>query len=189
MDKRNINEYADKTYDQVSSWINNCDSKASFILALIGVFLPITFTSDFFLTGIKEELKNIVGLISDRCSCRAWGSVLLILLLCVSILFFVRSLRFLFLVLLARLDDTRKEENPSVSFYKSIGAHSYEEYKQLVVDISDEDFTDDKLRQVHICSNICTQKFLNYNKGINAIKVALIFFGIFMALFFIFNNL
>lgn len=189
MDKKNISEYADKTYEQVNSWINNCDSKASILLALIGVFLPIAFTSDFLLNGITTELKNIVGLFSGNFSCRAWGSVLLILLLGVSIIFFVRSLRFLFGVLFARLDNTRKEENSSVSFYKSIGEHSYEEYKQLVGDISSEQFTDDKLRQVHACSKICTQKFLSFNKGISATKLALVFFGIFIALFLIINSL
>ena len=189
MEKKDINEYADKIYEQVSSWINNCDSKASILLALIGVFLPIAFTSDFLLTGIASELKNIIGLFSGNCSCRAWGSVLLILLLGVSIFFFVRSLRFLFVVLFARLDNTRKEENSSISFYKSIGEHSYEEYKQLVGEISSEQFTDDKLRQVHACSKICTQKFLKYNKCINATRLALVFFGLYIALFLIINSL
>ena len=189
MDKKGINEYADKTYEQVSGWINNCDSKASILLALIGVFLPIVFTSDFLLTGINAELKNIMGLFSGHCSCRAWGSVLLILLLGVSFFYFIKSLRSLFVVLFARLDATRKEENTSVSFYKSIGEDSYEEYKQRVGDITAEQLTDDKLRQVHACSNICTQKFINYNKGIIATKLALVFFGIFIALFLIFNSL
>ena len=189
MDKKDINEYADKTYEQVSGWINNCDSKASILLALIGVFLSIAFTSDFLLEGITVELKNIVGLFSGNCSCRVWSSVLLIALLGVSAFFFVKSLQSLFLVLFARLDDSRKEENPSVSFYKSIGEHSYEEYKQLVRSISCEMLTDDKLRQVYDCSKICTQKFLNYNKGIIAIKLALVFFGAFIALFLVINSL
>ena len=189
MEKKHINEYADKTYDQVSGWINNCDSKASIMLALIGVFLPIAFTSDFLLEGITAELKNIVDLFSGICSFRAWGSVLLILLLGVSIFYFIKSLYFLFVVLYARLDDSRKDENPSVCFYKSIGEHSYEEYKQLVEGISEEKLTEDKLRQVHDCSKICTQKFLNYNKSINTTKIALAFFGAYIALFLIINSL
>lgn len=189
MDKRDINEYADKTYEQVSSWINNCDSKASIQLALIGVFLPIAFTSDFLLNGIAAELKSIVGIFSGNCTFRAWGSVLLILLLSASIFYFVKSIHSLFVVLFARLEDSRKEESPSVSFYKSIGEHSYEEYKQIVGDISVEQLTDDKLRQVHDCSKICTQKFLNYNKGISATKLALAFFGLFVVMFLTINSL
>jgi hypothetical protein len=189
MEKNGINEYADKTYEQVSGWINNCDSKASILLALIGVFLPIALTSDFLLEGINAELKNIVGLFSGNCSCRAWGSVLLILLLGISVFYFIKALRFLFLVFFARLDGRRKEENPSVSFYKSIGELSYEEYKQLVSDISADKLTDDKLRQVHDCSKICTQKFLNYNKAIRTTKLALAFFGAYIAFFLIINCL
>ena len=189
MDKKDINEYADKTYEQVSLWINNCDSKASILLALIGVFLPIAFTSDFLLAGITAEIKNVVGIISGDCSCRAWCSVLLVLLLGVSVFFFIKSLRSLFVVLFARLDDSRTEENPSVSFYKSIGDYSFEEYKQLVEAISDEQFTEDKLRQVHDCSKICTKKFINYNNGINATKLALAFFVASLALFLIINSL
>lgn len=189
MDKKDINEYADKTYEQVSGWINNCDTKASILLALIGVFLPIAFTSDFLLEGINAELKIIVDLFSGNCSGRAWGSMLLILILGISVFYFIKALRFLFLVLYARLDDSRKEDNPSVSFYKSIGEHSYEEYKQLVGSISEEQLTEDKLRQVHDCSKICTQKFLNYNKGICATKLALAFFGTYIALFLFINSL
>jgi len=189
MDKKDIDEYADKTYDQISSWINNCDAKTSILLALIGVFLTVSFTSDFILTGITTELKNIVGLFSGNCSCRACVNVLIILLLGVSIFFFVRSLRFLFVVLFARLDNTREEEKSSICFYKSIGEHSYEEYKKLVVDLSAGQLIDDKLRQVHACSKICTRKFINYNKGINATRFALVFFGLFITLFLIFNSL
>ena len=34
--------------DRVNMWIGNCDQKASFILAIIGVVLSICFTSDLF---------------------------------------------------------------------------------------------------------------------------------------------
>lgn len=55
MEKEDIKEHADRTYEQVSGWINNCDSKASILLALIGVFLTIVFTSDFISQGIIEQ--------------------------------------------------------------------------------------------------------------------------------------
>lgn len=52
MKKEDIPKYADDIYEQVSSWINNCDSKTSILLALIGVILSIAFTSDKLLGGI-----------------------------------------------------------------------------------------------------------------------------------------
>ena len=92
MDKKDINEYADKTYEQVSGWINNCDSKASIMIALIGVFLSIVFTSDYLLKGITEELKVIIGLFSGNSSCRTWGSLILIILLGLSAFYFIKAL-------------------------------------------------------------------------------------------------
>ena len=63
MKKDDIKQYADDTYEQVSSWINNCDSKASILLALVGVILSIAFTSDTMLNGIGSLTKDVVGLL------------------------------------------------------------------------------------------------------------------------------
>lgn len=89
MDKKDINEYADKTYEQVSSWINNCDSKASILLALVGVILSIAFTSDTMLNGIVSLTKDVVSLLKgtvDSCAC---ASFFILIVLGLSIGFFL----------------------------------------------------------------------------------------------------
>lgn len=48
-EKLNIDEQIEEArllLERVNNWINSCDSKASIILALIGVLLTIIFTSD-----------------------------------------------------------------------------------------------------------------------------------------------
>ena len=61
-------EYADLTYEQVSSWINNCDAKASILLALIGVILSIVFTNVFILGGITERINQVVNVFKEEAS-------------------------------------------------------------------------------------------------------------------------
>ena len=187
MKKDEIKQYADDTYGQVSLWINNCDSKASILLALIGVVLSIAFTSDKILGGILTLTKDVVSLMNgDGTSC-ACASLFILVVLGIAIVFFVDSIRNLLSVLYARMDDSRNAENPSISFYRSIGSKSYDEYKQLVEGIDDDAFIEDKLRQVHDCSKICTRKFSFYNDGIDSLKVGLVFFVIFLFLL-IFKN-
>lgn len=187
MEKNEIKQYADDTYGQVSSWINNCDSKASILLALIGVIFSIAFTSDKLLGGILTLTKDVVSLMKgDGTSC-ACASLFILVVLGIAVVFFIDSIRNILSVLYARMDDSRNAENPSISFYRSIGSKSYDEYKQLVERIDDDAFIEDKLRQVHDCSKICTRKFSFYNDGIDSLKVGLVFFVIFLFLL-IFKN-
>ena len=183
MQKDDIKQYADDTYEQVSSWINNCDSKASILLALVGVILSIAFTSDFHLNGIEGLAKDVVSLIKREGHFCACASLCILVVLGLSIGSFVDSIRNLLLVLYARLDDSRDRENPSISFYRSIGAKSYDDYKNLVETISDDNFVEDKLRQVYDCSKICTNKFNFYNEGVKSMKIGLVFFAVYIFLF------
>ena len=183
MQKDDIKQYADDTYEQVSSWINNCDSKASILLAFLGVILSIVFTSDFHLNGIEGLAKDVVSLIKREGNSCACASFFILVVLGLSIGFFADSIRNLLLVLYARLDDSRDRENPSISFYRSIGAKSYDDYKNLVETISDDNFVEDKLRQVYDCSKICTNKFNFYNEGVKSMKIGLVFFAVYIFLF------
>lgn len=185
MKKEDIKPYADDVYDQVSSWINNCDSKASILLALIGVILSITFTSDYILKGIEDLVKGIFGVlkgIGGGCVCT---NVILLMILGISLGYLIGSIKNLLLVLYARLDDSHSEENPSICFYRSISSMSYDEYKKRVVEIDDDTMNDDMLRQVHDCSQICMKKFTFYNESIRYMKVGLVLFAIYILAFIV----
>lgn len=188
MKKNDIKQYADDTYGQVSSWINNCDSKASILLALIGVILSIAFTSDYILQGVEGLVKDVVVLIKGNgtsCSC---ASMLFLIVLGFSIGYFIESIRNLLQVLFARFDNSRDAENPSISYYRSIGAKPYLEYKQLVESFDDDQLIEDKLREVYDCSKICTRKFNYYNAGIQSMKIGLVLFAVYILVFIIKNG-
>ena len=85
MEKDEIKQYADDTYGQVSSWINNCDSKASILLALIGVILSIAFTSDKLLGGILALTKDVVSLIKGEGTSCACASLFILVVLGIAI--------------------------------------------------------------------------------------------------------
>lgn len=189
MEKSEIKQYADDTYEQISSWINNCDSKASILLALIGVILSIAFTSDYLLDGIEGMVKEVVSLAKGEGTACACASVFILVLLGISLGFLIDSVRNLLLVLYARLDDSRDADNPSISYYRSIGAKPYEEYKRLVESIEENAFIEDKLRQVHDCSKICSSKFKFYNDGISSMKVGSVFFAMYLILFILKSSL
>lgn len=185
-------EYADLTYEQVSSWINNCDSKASILLALMGVILSIVFTSDFILSGITEQIKQVVDLIKGDvsiCFCGIVFTFIILIILAFSIGYLICSLSKMIQVLYARLDDSRDKDNPSVSFYRSIAAKSFDEYKSIVNGITNESLVDDKLHQVYDCSCICTRKFTLYNEGVKLMKIGLVLFAVYLLLFIINTSL
>lgn len=189
MKKDNIKQYADDTYGQISSWINNCDSKASILLALVGVILSIALTSDYIFVGVENLIKDVTFLIKGsgrKCAC---ASFFMLVILGIAIAFFTDCISNLLSVLYARLDDSRDKENPSICFYRSIGAKSYDDYKKLVEDISDDDLKEDKLRQVYDCAKICTKKFVLYNDGVASLKLGLIFFVAYLFLFVLKNSL
>jgi hypothetical protein len=189
MNKDEIKQYADDTYGQVSSWINNCDSKASIMLALIGVILSIAFTSDTLLGGILALTKDVIMLMKGNGSSCACASLFILVILGISIGFLTYSISNWISVLYARFDDSRDAQNPSISFYRSIGAKNYDEYKKLVEDIDEDAFIEDKLRQVYDCSKICTKKFTIYNDGIASMKVGLVLFAIFLIILLLKNSL
>lgn len=189
MEKNEIKQYADDTYEQISSWINNCDSKASILLALVGVILSIVFTSQYLLDGIASLTKEVVSLIKGEGTSCACASFFILIILVMSIGFIFDSIRNLISVLYAHMDDSRDKNSPSISFYRSIGSKSYDEYKKLVEDISEDALIEDKLRQVHDCSKICTRKFTTYNDGISSMKIGLVFLAIFVFLLLIKNSL
>ncbi len=173
--KYDIND-AYQTLDRVNFWLNNFDSKASYLLATIGIIGTILFTSDFF------ECINLVS----------WGNLyafisnLLFLLILVS---FIVSLYFLILTIKPRVENIEpcKPEEHTVLFYGSISGmkQRFNEIKK-VTDFSKETIIDDINNQSYVCSTICMKKKKNISTACSWIVVcmsALIIFEILKHIF------
>ena len=154
--------------DRVNMWISNCDQKASFILAMLGVGITILFTSDF----VKYVRKTIIApfktFLCDNIQNFDWLKCVIVLSLiyvCIGVIItfyqLVNSLR-------AKTDINRFVqqgiERKSMLHYKSVANMTYNEFCTSEVHI-----INDLRSQVYINSIICTAKFKHYKKAIKAL--------------------
>ena len=148
-DNKYSREDAYQSLEMVNSWINNVDSKISYILAFIGVIIGFVF-----IQGTPKAFANISQ--ADEITCRMLlESILVVLLYIASFLAIV----FLVLAIIAR---TQFQTSKRSAFF--FGTIANEE-KEIIEDI---------LGQVHINSGICLRKMKLYNIGITFFTISII---------------
>ena len=158
--------------DRVNMWIGNCDQKASFLLALVGVVLSIVCTSEA-INNIKTIL--IIPFISYWREGIGSFSPLRTLIAALLISGFIcvfLSIVYLLCSLKATTDyNNNKEsglEEKSLIFYGSIAKMSYSDFCG-----AKNDRINDFRTQVYINSVICNKKFENYKKALRFVFWAL----------------
>lgn len=181
LEDRDRKEHAIKKLELVNSWLSNCDTKSSFILALLGVFITVIFTSDL---G-----KKLLVPFSFECAKIDIESIYNFFLLLISIGFFVFIFITLFHIyssLKARIDSSfYKQSNlnsKSSMFFITISALTFEEYENLSNAQTLKQVLNDINSQVYINSKIAEKKFKNYNKSIKWMFGAIVLFLFFIIL-------
>lgn len=170
IEEHNINkEDLIDIYDRVNLWINNCDSKASTILAIIGVAITIFFTNDNF-NKIKEIIHFSLNSIS-------FISILFLTTVFAMLFYLFKAVSNILQSLTATLDseelDVKQLNGKSLIFYGSISKiDSALYYKNL---LEKTDLKNDLISQIMINSKICTKKFYFYNLGLQNLKRCLFF--------------
>lgn len=180
---KNKLEYVNEVHNQAIGWTGNCDSKASFILAFVGIIIPLILTSDYIIGSLEKLLSDFIGYWINEKGEFSLIALFMFVSLCTTIFFVGKCVVCQINCLTARLN----ENTASIIFFKSISEQNYEDYVALVDTKTDDEYLQDKLKQIHICSTICTAKFQKYNKGVKAIKVGLLFFALFVVFTVIFN--
>ena len=170
MDKKKKKEYCASVHEQIVSWTENCDTKASIILAFIGVVATIVFSSDYILGTIESQVSDIITYWYDGIGYFSILSTLMFVSLfgCVSMI--GASCCFIISVLIPRLNGP----DGSIIFFKGIAKTGEEDYIAKVNLMSDEDLELDKLTQIYTCAKICDEKFSAYRKGIKYLWISLI---------------
>jgi len=114
------------------------------------------------------------------------------LLVAIIFIFLVASVFFLcysIILLLDALTGKTVCNEDSLIFFGKIQNHLFDEYYHRIKDVTKEDISLDRIRQIHNCSKRCTEKFKSYNKAIFNIKLALVSLFLFMFFLVIFNSL
>jgi hypothetical protein len=154
---------ANKILDRIIGFINNCDNKASTILAMMGILFALFFSTDAMIT-FKSIVKTV--LIFD-----GFVKYILFINVLVSVLAIGLGLFWIVRTLIATINykEHKKNEQPpkSVIFYRDIAElGSYIRYCEKARNMSFDDYMTDLQAEIYINSCICIMKFRRYNKGV-----------------------
>ena len=148
--------------DRHLGWIRGCDTKASIVLAMLGVFI-VTISSELFLDSQKEIVLNALNNINFS------NLIYLMFEGAVYFLFFdgvFNIIRVLFPQLKKSVKDYNGVENDSLYYFESISSKTYSEYKKQRINRTSEEEIHDILSQIYINSKISTRKYHFYKKGL-----------------------
>lgn len=149
--------------NRTTAWIENCDTKASIILSGIGVITGIVLASDY--------LSKIIAIFRYMIKGLGIWTGLHVLLSVVAIICIIAGALCLLLVLVGKTDTKGLEKKgvhtSSLSFFSAISKQpSLGTYKANVLEHSENDWIDELISQIYICSIICDTKFKNYKRGL-----------------------
>jgi len=144
-----------KTLELTNGWINNCDTKTSFILGFYGV-VGAVLVALLENAGIFSTLRLIVCDFS-------FGGVLFILLFAAAIICSVYGVVKLILVIYPRIYKGASTTMffGGVAAYKDLAA-----YTNAVLTQKDDDLLKDICVQIYAASKICDKKFKHYRQGL-----------------------
>lgn len=170
-------EIATQTLERNIGFVTNCDNKTSIVLAIIGVFLTIILTND--------GLNTIYGIIKTCIEMKTFCSIMYLLVLSAVIFVMILGIYNLCGVLIAKTSETAEGLTLTNSriFFTGINRHgNCEAYKEKFYEMSEQELLDELIAQIYINSDIATQKYKKYNRGV---KRAIIGFSLFIILLLI----
>lgn len=180
--------------DRIIHWVEVCDTKTSIILAVQAMVLTIVCSTDFVFDAVKKILSDTLFLDEDKVFC-FWGCLVILFLLSL-IVAFTNSLYHLFKVLEAKTGANQtKDENvrdkDSLIYFQCIADkkefQDYLAFREKVEAETENDEMHDILSQVYINANRCAEKFYHYNKGLLALKYALVILILFVSVVFMYH--
>ncbi len=176
MEKREKFDNQNEVHRQIIGWTENCDTKASIVIAAIGVLISETVTSDFLIGNVPSIIKNIIPYSSQGKCCCVLLSIVMLLSLIASLICIMRSFYYAIETVRARIDGP----NNSIIFFGDIAKLSKDDYINKVTNLDDKSYEADKLTQIHTCAKICKEKFIHYNKSVGSLQGGLFFFVVFV---------
>lgn len=162
--------------DRTIGFVENCDTKASIMLALFGVLLTVICTSNV-TDSIIEIIDNVATDISG-------GDYVYIFSSIIAMIFVAASVVELVLVLTAKIDRSGLD---SPIYFKDISENvNCHIYGSKIKMLSEDAYIDDIINQIYVNSQICSKKYERYNLTIKLgavgtfLFIILYFIGIFL---------
>lgn len=183
------NGHTTEIHNQIIGWTNNCDTKTSILLALIGGLVTILCTSDFVANTLITIGTSCFEYWKQDSPCIGgvdwWGLITIVLFVGAIVLVgFTLWNQLEALIGRCKIDDANKN---SVIFFQSIGEYDCADYIQTVKAMEQASFIDDQLSQIHICAKICSKKFEYYNRSLCFLRWGCICIGLFFISALIYN--
>ena len=149
----------------INTWIGNIDTKISFALALVCVFIGMNFSYDF--PKAFQKILEISKL--TELNLKDVFAIILVGLL------YLSSLTSTICFVLAIMARIKKNNNVvSLFFFGTISKMGLQNYKNEMNQITENKMIEDLEEQIHINSTICTQKAKLYNKGLYFLLVTIV---------------
>lgn len=155
-----------KNLERINGWISNCDSKASVLIAVLGILIGCT-------SKIFESIKILKDLIEGNLQATTINITLTVFII-IFFLFYLFSIIVTVFHIVKTLYpklDTKdfNEENlvdESILYFMNINNMGYKDFNKKTNIIDDKALLDDINSQCYINSCICSQKFIHVKKAI-----------------------
>lgn len=161
MPENSIKDNLIQRLDRQLDWIKSCDTKASIVLAMVGIFLTL-FLSEQSLVMIKRILTESIFSIN-------FSNVLYLTFFICSWSLFIYGALSLVKVLVPqnkKVLDGEGLHQESLYYFETISANSFNEFKQRVQSQNEDEEVEDILSQIYVNAQICTLKYKYFSRGI-----------------------
>jgi len=161
-------EEAFDVLDRVIGFINSCDNKTSIALGIAAAILTIIFSSD----GVENiTAKASAIMFPPSGSTITIGEVAYLVILLLSVILIAAGLVSLVLTLTARIGSAGN----SVIYFEHIAKlKDAKTYVEHVASVSKDELIEDILTQTYINSDICSEKYRHYNRGLKLTAIGFV---------------
>lgn len=178
--KNGFSKYYDKqdaylNLDRIISWINNCDTKTSILIAFVAAIIAI-FASSF------ENITYLASFnaIENKNTCQWLLAIFIVILLIVLLALLVIIIKNIYIALQGKIilnkynkkylneNEIKNHKKGSLLFFQAIANYQLDEFIKKETDVTDKELFDDISIQIYYNAKRCTEKFTHYNYALRA---------------------
>ena len=145
--------------NKIDSWIGNCDTKFSMLLALLGIFFGLTIN----VFSAFTELRDIISIWNKTIKLDKILSIACCVLVFAYIILIILCSTFSIIGINAKIKNTK--ENPlffgNIAQYKNLN-----ELEKNLLDLTEKEYISLLNEQIFTNSKICTKKYRYYKKAL-----------------------